>query len=226
MKEFFGPDGLLLKILNKTGDLILLNIVFLISCIPIVTIGSALSALYTVTLKMSKDEESYIVRGYFKAFKANFKQGTLVYLIILLAGIVLYFDFLYVQYFPEDIAKLFRVIFVALAIIFAMIISYIFPLIAQFEYKLKLYFVNALFLAMRHILFTIIIVVINCIPLICLWVGGKVVVYGITAYFIIGFSLGALLNSYLLSGIFRKYILKIQKCEEERVTENNESEQG
>lgn len=114
MKEFFGPDGLFLKILNKTGDLIILNIVFLVTCIPIVTIGSALSAMYSVTLKMCKDEESYIVRGYFKAFKANLKQTIIVYVIMFLVGIVIYLDFFYIQYFPDGIGKVLRVFFVAL----------------------------------------------------------------------------------------------------------------
>lgn len=211
MKEFFGPDGLLLKVLNKTGDLIILNIVFLVTCIPIVTIGSALSAMYTVTLKMCKDEESYIVRGYFKAFKANFKQASIVYVIMLLAGIVIYLDFFYIQYFPDGIGKVLQVFFVALAIVFLMVNSYIFPLIAKFEYKLKMYFVNALFLSMRHVLVAIPITLINCIPLICLWHGGKALVYGITAYMIIGFALGALMNSYFLTIVFDKYVRKMKE---------------
>lgn len=211
MKEFFGPDGLFLKILNKTGDLIILNIVFLVTCIPIVTIGSALSAMYSVTLKMCKDEESYIVRGYFKAFKANLKQTIIVYVIMFLVGIVIYLDFFYIQYFPDGIGKVLRVFFVALAMVFLMVNSYIFPLIAKFEYKLKMYFVNALFLSMRHILVSIPITLINCIPLICLWYGGKALAYGITTYIIIGFALGALLNSYFLTIVFDKYVRKMKE---------------
>ena len=64
--------------MNRIGDIVFLNVVFLITCIPVVTIGNSLIALYCVSLKMAKGEEGYVVRGYFKAFKDNFKKGIIV----------------------------------------------------------------------------------------------------------------------------------------------------
>ena len=71
--NFFNLDSPFMRFLTKMADLIILNILYMICCIPIVTIGAASTALYTVSMKAVKNEESYIIRGYFKAFKENFK---------------------------------------------------------------------------------------------------------------------------------------------------------
>lgn len=72
--------------MGRAADLMILNIVFIICCLPIVTIGASLTALHYVTLKMVRNEESYIVKSFFKSFKQNFKQATIINLIMLLFG--------------------------------------------------------------------------------------------------------------------------------------------
>lgn len=75
MSNFFNMDNSLWRFLGRLADVMILNIVFLITCLPVVTIGAAWTSLSYVTLKMSRDEESYIVKSYFKAFRQNFRQG-------------------------------------------------------------------------------------------------------------------------------------------------------
>ena len=76
MGRIFSLDSPLFSFLNKVADLILLNILTMICCLPIITIGASMTALHYVVLKMVRDEESYIVRSYFKSFRQNFKQAT------------------------------------------------------------------------------------------------------------------------------------------------------
>ena len=71
----------LLKMFQRFGDLLFLNVYFTISCIPIITIGAAFTALYTVTNKMVNNEEGPIHQTYIKAFKENFKPATIIWLI-------------------------------------------------------------------------------------------------------------------------------------------------
>ena len=73
-------------------DLILLNILWLLCSVPFITIGASTTALYSVTLKMAANEEGYIIRGFWDAFKKSFKQSTLVWLILLAVGAVLGMD--------------------------------------------------------------------------------------------------------------------------------------
>ena len=81
MGRIFSLDSPLFSFLNKVADLILLNILTMICCLPIITIGASMTALHYVVLKMVRDEESYIVRSYFKSFRQNFKQATIIWLI-------------------------------------------------------------------------------------------------------------------------------------------------
>ena len=73
----FDADGRLARFLNALGNLIVLNILTLICSLPIITIGTSMTALYTMTMRMARNEESSIIRGYFRAFHNNFKQSTI-----------------------------------------------------------------------------------------------------------------------------------------------------
>ena len=64
--SLFNMDNAFWRTMGKIADLIILNILFIICCIPIVTIGASYTALYTVMLKLVKNEEPYIFRGFFK----------------------------------------------------------------------------------------------------------------------------------------------------------------
>ena len=62
--------------LNKVTDLLILNLVTLLLCLPVITAGAALTAMHYVLLKMVRGEEGYIVKSFFRAFKREFRQAT------------------------------------------------------------------------------------------------------------------------------------------------------
>ncbi len=76
MDRIFNMDNKFFTFMGKAADLILLNIIFLICCLPVVTIGASVTAMYYVTLKMVRNEESYISRSFFQSFRQNFRQAT------------------------------------------------------------------------------------------------------------------------------------------------------
>ena len=78
MKKFFNYEGGVWKALGKIADLMVLNFIYIICCIPIFTMGAAKTAMYGVTKKMAKNEESYIIRNFFSQFKENFKKSTIL----------------------------------------------------------------------------------------------------------------------------------------------------
>ena len=92
MDKLFNMDNKFFTVMGRVADLIMLNVVCLICCLPIVTIGASLTALHYVTLKMARNEESYIIRSFFKSFKQNFKQATIINLIMLVIAAILYMD--------------------------------------------------------------------------------------------------------------------------------------
>lgn len=82
--RIFQADSPLMEGLSRVADLVLLNLVVLVCCLPVFTIGAAMTGMHYVLLKMARDEEGYIVRAYFKSFKQNFLQATGMWLLYLL----------------------------------------------------------------------------------------------------------------------------------------------
>lgn len=137
MSSFFNMDSPVMRFLSRLCDLMILNILCLICCIPIVTIGASITALYSVTLKMVKGEDSYIAKGFFKGFRQNFKISTIIWLILLVIGALLAFDFRAVNMLPAALQNVFRILVGAFITFYILLFSYIFPYIARFENGIK-----------------------------------------------------------------------------------------
>ena len=84
MGKIFDMDSPVMRFLNRVGDLLILNILMIICCIPVITVGAAYTAMHYVILKMIRGEEGYLIKGFFKSFAGNFKQATVLWLIMLL----------------------------------------------------------------------------------------------------------------------------------------------
>lgn len=91
--KIFDLDSPLMRMLSRMADLMILNILTILCCMPIFTAGAAFTALHYVSLKMVRNEEGYIAKSYFKAFKENFKQATLIWLFFLLVLGILVGDY-------------------------------------------------------------------------------------------------------------------------------------
>ena len=93
-------DNIIVRALSRVFDLILLNLLWLACSLPVITIGASTTALYSVTLKMAANEEGYILRGFLEAFRRNWKQSTVIWLILLVIGAALGADFMIVRRLP------------------------------------------------------------------------------------------------------------------------------
>ena len=125
-KRFFN-------IIDKLGDLFFLNIYFVFTCIPIVTIGASFTALYTVTNKMVNDDEGPVRDEYFRAFKNNFKQSTVIWLIDMVMLVLVYLQYVYVVTSDSEAA---RILFIVLGFEFIFLVFALplqFPLAARYE---------------------------------------------------------------------------------------------
>ena len=154
MKFLFDQDGPVMRFLSLMADLIFLNILWLVCALPVVTIGASTTACYYVALRMARGEYS-VGRDFFRSFRQNFKQATVLWLILAFLGAFLVFDFQFLKAvtFPgQGVVKVLLLALSALTIVTAL---YAFPLLAQFENKLKTTIKNALMLSFRHIFRTI-----------------------------------------------------------------------
>lgn len=196
MNRLLNPESPLMQFITKITYSAYLNILWFICCIPIFTIGASTTALFYVTLKMAKNEEGNITRAFFRSFKENFKQGTIIWLILLIAGIVLGFDgyTLYHMRFTNAFWTIITAIFIIVVVAYAIILMYIFPLLARFQNTTWAMFKNSIMIGMRFLLCTAIMTVIYFIMAI-------VVIRLFTPAIIFGEGLCALLCSYFLSNI-------------------------
>ncbi len=201
--SFFNLDSPVMQFLSRLADLIILNILFIICCIPIVTIGAATTALYTVTLKAVKNEESYITSSFFKAFKSNFNIGTLTWLIVLTVGIVLWADFRILTIMTSPIRKILQVFLLVMLFLFLIIELYLFPYIARFENTVFGSLKNAFLLAVAHLPYTMLLAAITVLAVLStLYIDFRIIGF---LWLVIGFSGLAYINSFFFRKIFAKF---------------------
>ena len=196
MNNLLGLDGPVMQLINKIVYSVYLNILWFICCIPIVTVGASTTALFYVTLKIAKNEEGNITKAFFHSFRENLKQSTVIWMILLFLGIILGVDgyVLYHMRFENVFWTLCTAFFLIAAAAYAVVLMYIFPLLARFDNTTGAMFKNALFMGIRFLLCTILMAVIYFLMLL-------IVVRFFTPAVIFGEGLCALLCSYLLSNI-------------------------
>lgn len=196
MNHLLNPEGSVMQFITKIAYSAYLNILWFICCIPIFTIGASTTALFYVTLKMAKNEEGNVTKAFFHSFKENFKQGTKIWLILLIAGIILGFDgyTLYHMRFTNAFWTILTAIFIVAVVAYAIILMYIFPLLARFRNTTMAMFKNSIMIGMRFLICTAIMAAIYFIMVL-------VVIRIFTPAIIFGEGLCAMLCSYMLSNI-------------------------
>ena len=209
MNSLLNPDNPVMQFITKIVYSVYLNILWFMCCIPVVTAGAATTALYYVTLKMAKNEEGGITKSFFKAFKENFKQSTIVWLILLALGIVLGIDgyVLWHMRFENAFWTVITAIFLVAAAAYLIVVMYIFPLMARFDNTIFAMFKNSLFIGMRFLLCTALVAVIHFAMLF-------VIINLFTPAVIFGEGLCAFLSSNFLANI-----LKLCEVKDEVVSE-------
>lgn len=135
--NIFKFDSPVMRFIGKVTDMIILNLLCLVCCLPIVTIGASFAAKYYVSMKIVKGEEVTVIKPFFKAFKDNFKQATQIWAILLGVGIVLAFDWFWIFTLGYGNVKPIFIILLSVASVYliAMFLS-VFPFIARYEVKL------------------------------------------------------------------------------------------
>ena len=200
MGKVFALDSPLMNGLSKLADLIWLNILATICCIPIITIGASLTALHYVVLKMVKDEEGYITRSFFKSFKENFKQATLMWLMLLVVFILLVADFMIFRFSGIVFPGWCQIALIAIAVLIMFATMHLFPLLSRYENSIRATYKNSLFMGILHLPKTILM-------MLC-WIVPIVITIYVESFFPIVFFLGisgpAVLNALLYKKSFQQ----------------------
>lgn len=200
MGKLFDMDSPVMRFLNRVGDLMILNFLMIVCCIPIITIGAAFTAMHYVLLKIVRGEEGYLVRGFFKSFRSNFKQATLIWLLMLLVVVVYIGDIWIFNYSGLVFPKALVIAVVAVAILLFLIAVYVFPVLARFENSVKNTLKNAMLLAFANLPKTILMAGCYILPIVISFFS----TYALLFVIMFGISAPAYAAAWIYSGIFKK----------------------
>lgn len=198
--KIFDLDSPLMNVLNKMADLMWLNILTLICCIPIVTVGAAFTSMHYVALKIVRNEESYITRSFFRSFKTNFRQATLIWLLILLIAAVLGGDYYIITKSGIQFSSVLVILIMAAAVLVICTTLYVFPVLAKFDNTIMGTIRNAFIMSILQLPKTVVMFVMAFFPLIIYLVSLRL----IPIIFLFGFSLPAYASAMLYNKFFQK----------------------
>ncbi len=201
MGKLFNLDSPVMSFLGKVADLMILNIIAFIACIPIITVGASMTAMHYVLLKMARKEDGYIFRSFMKSFKENFKQATICWLIILLFIVIFVGDIFIINRSGLEFAEWMRIALIVVGVLASMAIIYIFPILARFENTIKGTLKNAMIMAILSLPKTILMLVVYCLPVALMYLSTNM----IPIVFLFGISGPAYLCAMIYSTIFKKF---------------------
>lgn len=214
MGKFFNLDSPIMSGLSKLADLIWLNILAFICSIPIITIGASMTALNYVALKMVRDEEGYVTRAYFKSFRQNFKQATIIWLIMLLVAAVIIGDLIIFGFSGIAFPAWVRIALIAISVLAIFATMHVFPILARFDNTVINTFKNSFLMGVLSLPKTVLMMVIWAVPIL------------ISLYFFQAFPLVIGLGTsgpvFLSAMLYNKTFKRFEPEEEELVVSDSE----
>lgn len=209
----FRYDSGIMSFLGKVADIVILNLLTLLCCIPIVTIGASITAAHYTALKMHRDTDNYVVRNFFRSFKANLLQGILIWILWIVVVALSVFAYLF---YPEGgISTVLKVIMCSMLIFIAMTTMWLFPMQARFSNSIRITIRNAFMFSCRYILRTLGMLVVTATGA-ALWIFLGAELYWIPLLF--GISLPIYLCAMMYSKVFEKL--------EDQIKEREAAEKG
>lgn len=217
--RIFRYNSPLMRFLNRLADIMILNVLYVVCCLPIITAGAATTALYSCTMKLDEPDEQRIIRRFFRAFCADYGRSSALFFIWAVAMVLVLINLWFYFVLLRDVDGWYRILPMIPTVLLLLFSSYLFPLQAYFDNGFWQLLKNALSLALVHLPMTAVITAINCIPVLLLYFKTDVFVYLMAVWTLFGFALIAYMNGYLCKTVFHKHLPQSE-------TEENENEES
>jgi uncharacterized membrane protein YesL len=207
MGNLFNMDNGIFAALGKICDIIFLSVIYILVCIPIITIGPANTALYYATVKVIRRERGYLFREFFKSFCMNFKRGAIIGLVLNIIYTILVFDLIWGwANLSNSKGSILFGLFVAITFLVLSVSTYIYPLLSRFDMTIKQLVKAAAFMSMRHLPFTFLMVVLTAGAIL-----GALLIPILMFVIPVGITF---LNSLMMERILKKYMPQAEETEE------------
>lgn len=205
MKSLFNMDNPFMQMLARVGDLMMLSIITLVMCLPVVTIGPAVTALFKTVYSLTLDTCGATIPTYFRAFRDNFKHSFIVGLAMLVLFLSFVCDFMLLRLYFEGTAYIIMLCLVGvLAVLVLSLTAYLFPLISRYTNTMAEYLRNAAILMIVNFPKTALMVLIHLSPVLLFIFRPEFMVQTLVVWFFLAPGLIAQADSYILMPVFEK----------------------
>lgn len=201
MKSTDRESNKFVILIEYISELFVLNMVTLLCCLPIVTIGASLTAMHTILQKMVRKEEGYIVRPFFKAFKENFGQATKVWCIFLVILAPALIEIMAYLYNPKVLPKFIVVTAAVVSLFILMFAVYAFPFMAHFDSTVHKTLQMSMMLAAARFPRTCVMVFLTVLPFVLIPAVGMIF---IPLIFLYGLSLPGYICARIYDHVLRE----------------------
>ncbi len=163
MKGFFSLDGPLISFLTKFGQLIIITVLWMVCCIPIITIGPSTSAFYYAVVKTIRHDVGYPTREFFRSFKRTLKDGVIFTLLYLIWAWIAYASVRYLSDNLSNVKTAVLVGYIVLVVLSLGLACYIFPALSRFDVKRMKLFKMALYMTFNRLPATVVLVAVSVV---------------------------------------------------------------
>ena len=164
MRQLFAPDSKLMIFLGVVKNLMILGLIFTLTALPVVTFGAAFTALHFAVIRLARDEDGSLVRDYFRSFKLNFRQATILWMLVLLIIGFFAWDIYVIRMNPDVVPGLLQIVLLIAAAVVLLIAIYAFPLLSKFENTVGGTMKNAFFMTLTSLPRAILMLVLYLVP--------------------------------------------------------------
>lgn len=207
MDRLFSADSVLMRGLTRLADVMILNLLFLATSLPLVTLGASLTALNFTAMRIGAGTCNSVADDYFRSFRRNFRQATVIWLVLALFACVLAAWYVVVTNLAvPPLAELgLLAIWYVLAFNFAATTLFVFPYLASFEAGTRQVLRNARLMSWKHPLTTFGGLALIGLAVLVTVFYPQFTAYGL-AWLLLGFAGIAVLNGFLFTRVFSTYI--------------------
>lgn len=202
--NFFDFDHPIMRFLSRVCDLLILNVLFLFTCLPIITIGASLCSLYYVSMKLVQGEDGNVVKNYFHSFVENFRQSTILWLGCVGLIFVFGYDYLILSSQNTTLFQVLRIAFFIVVLLCALCFLYLWPITAHYICSLRQIVKNSFFLSIGFLPQSLLMLAVYGV--LCYFSFRSSLVFGmvLTLSACLLFSLSAYLSSHFFLKAFQK----------------------
>ena len=204
MGHLFKLDSPLMRFLSNATDLVALNLIWLICCVPVITIGPSTAAMHCVARDIAKGEWPPVLKTFFREFRSNFKQSLLVFLILLIPVCMAAAYLLMFASGGLDHIPVLKYLCVLAVVIIALVCSYVYPLLAHFDNTVGNTLKNAFLLPLANPFLAVVVTALNLLPILVLLINPELFSRCVIFWMLVGCALTAVINAKMLGPFFAR----------------------